>query len=157
MPEGTLCNKQPVTTQEQLDALLKDKGGELYYKEMETLDVDTEKLWASIQKTCKSRTKTWLDICAHCGLCADSCFLYDVNDKDPKQVPAYKIQSTLGEIVKRKGKVDNEFMRMCMETAWSKCTCCNRCAMYCPYGIDMGVMFGYLRGCCIPRGLYRGN
>ncbi|MCP4109027.1 MAG: (Fe-S)-binding protein, partial [Desulfobacteraceae bacterium] len=39
-----------------------------------------------------------------------------------------------------------------MDTAWSKCTCCNRCGMYCPFGIDMGVMFSYLRGLCFAQG-----
>ena len=126
MPEGTLCNKKPISTKVELDALLADSNGRTYYAEMEELEVDSDALWALIQKTMKSRTKTWLDICAHCGLCADSCFLYSVNERDPKQVPSYKIQSTLGELVKKQGKVNNEFMRMCMDTAWSKCTCCNR-------------------------------
>ncbi|ACV68163.1 sulfate respiration complex iron-sulfur protein HmcF [Desulfohalobium retbaense] len=152
MPEGTLCNKRPIETKEELDALLSDKGGKLYYQEMEELDVDKAKLAASLEKTCNSKMRTWLNMCARCGLCAESCFLYQVNNRDPKQVPSYKVQSTLGEIVKRKGDVDNAFMRMCMETAWSKCTCCNRCAMYCPYGIDMGVMISYLRGLLFSQG-----
>jgi Fe-S oxidoreductase len=152
MPEGKFCNKKPVETEEELKALLSDTGGKKYYEEMKSLDVDSALLWKTIGNTLKSRTKTWLEICAHCGMCADSCFLYLINDRDPKQVPAYKIQSTLGEIVKRKGVVDNEFMHMVMETAWAKCTCCNRCGMYCPHGIDMGVMFGYLRGLCYQQG-----
>lgn len=152
MPEGTLCNKKPVETEEQLKMLLSDTGGRKYYKEMKELDVDCELLWKTIQATFKSRLKTWFEICAHCGLCADSCFIYLINDRDPKQVPAYKIQSTLGEIIRRKGKVDNEFMHMCMETAWAKCTCCNRCSMYCPHGIDVGVMIGYTRGLLYAQG-----
>jgi ferredoxin len=67
-------------------------------------------------------------------------------------VPSYKIQSTLGEMIKRKGEVDNDFMHRVMDTAWSKCSCCNRCATYCPFGIDMGVMFGYVRGLCFAQG-----
>lgn len=152
MPEGKLCNKKPVENEEALKVLLADTGGHQYYKEMKELDVDSKLLWATIEKTCKTRMRTWLEICAHCGMCADSCFLYLVNDRDPKQVPAYKIQSTLGKIIKAKGKVDNEFMHMVMETAWAKCTCCNRCGMYCPHGIDMGVMFGYVRGLCYQQG-----
>lgn len=152
MPEGILCNKQPINTDEQLKLTLNDKSGKQYYQEMNQLDVDTDKLWATIQKTMKSRTKTWLEICAHCGLCAESCFLYQVNGRVPEQVPSYKIQSTLGVMVKKKGKVDNAFMQMCMETAWAKCTCCNRCGMYCPHGIDMGIMFGYLRGLLYSQG-----
>jgi Fe-S oxidoreductase len=152
MPEGTLCNKIPVSTEEALKTLLSDTRGRKYYAEMEELEVDRAALWATIQKTLKSRMRTWLDICARCGLCADACFLYSVNGNDPKLVPSYKIQSTLGEIVRRKGDVDNAFMRHTMEVAWSQCTCCNRCAMYCPHGIDMGVMMGYVRGLCFSQG-----
>jgi Fe-S oxidoreductase len=152
MPEGILCNKKPVDTVEELHALLADKSGKQYYAEMKQLDVDGGALWAAIRKTLKSRTRTWLEICAHCGMCADSCFFYLANNRDPEQVPSYKIQSTLGELVRRKGQVDNDFMRHVMDTAWSKCTCCNRCALYCPFGIDMGVMFSYLRGLCFSQG-----
>jgi len=152
MPEGQFCNKKPIETEEELKALLADKGGKQYYDEMTRLDVDVEKFWDTIQKTCKTRTRTWLEICAHCGMCAESCFLYSSNDSDPEQVPAFKIQSTLGEIVKRKGNVDNAFMRRAMEYAWSRCTCCNRCSQFCPYGIDMGVMFSYLRGLLFSQG-----
>ena len=106
MPEGILCNKQPINTDEQLKLTLNDKGGKQYYEEMNHLEVDSDKLWGAIQKTMKSRIKTWLEICAHCGLCAESCFLYQVNGRVPEQVPSYKIQSTLGVIVKKKGKVD---------------------------------------------------
>ena len=152
MPEGKLCNRTPINTEEYLQEVLGDTGGKQYYEEMESLDVDVEKLQASLKASLKSRTKTWLDMCAHCGLCADACFLYEVNDKDPKQVPSYKIQSTLGEMVKKNGNVTNEFMRHCMDVAWSQCTCCNRCGTYCPHGIDMGIMFGYLRGLLCSQG-----
>ncbi|MGE4505226.1 MAG: sulfate respiration complex iron-sulfur protein HmcF [Desulfovibrionaceae bacterium] len=155
MPEGILCNKNTIDTREQLDALLADKGGKQYYAEMEALEVNVEALKTTFKNTLRSRTTTWLEMCAHCGLCADSCFLYNVNKRDPEQVPSYKIQSTLGELVKRvkAGKeIDNAFMRRCMDTAWSKCTCCNRCGSYCPYGIDMGVMFSYLRGILFSQG-----
>jgi Fe-S oxidoreductase len=152
MPEGQLCNKTPIRTVEELKTLLADKGGKQYYDEMTRLDVDAASLWASVQKTCKTRTLTWLEICAHCGLCAESCFLFRVNEQDPEQVPSYKIQSTLGEIVRRKGKVDNAFMRRAMDYAWSRCTCCNRCGQFCPHGIDMGVMFSYLRGLLYSQG-----
>jgi len=152
MPEGKFCNKKPVDTAEGITTLLSDTSGNTYYAEMNELEIDSDLLWKTIQNTVKSRMKTWLEICAHCGMCADSCFLYEVNGRDPKQVPAYKIQSTLGEIIRKKGKVDNAFMRHCMEVAWSQCTCCNRCGMYCPHGIDTGIMFGYLRGLLYQQG-----
>jgi len=152
MTENKLCNRIPVNTKEDLNALLQDKSGKQYYEEMDNLEVDTKALWKTIQTTCKSRIRTWLNICAHCGMCADSCLFYLSNDKDPKQVPSYKIQSTLGKIVKKKGKVDTTFMKSAMDTAWGKCTCCNRCGQYCPFGIDMGVMMSFLRGVLFSQG-----
>lgn len=152
MPEGTLCNKHPVQTEKMLKALLADTGGKKYYEEMKSLEVDDSLLWHTIRKTLHSRMRAWLEICAHCGLCADGCFFYRIHNRDPKQVPAYKIQSTLGEIIRHRGNVDNEFMQMAMETAWAKCTCCNRCGLYCPHGIDTGVMFSYLRGLLYQQG-----
>lgn len=152
MPEGKFCNKKPLDTAEGITELLSDTSGNTYYKEMKELEIDSDLLFKTIQNTCKSRIRTWLEICAHCGMCADSCFLYQVNGRDPKQVPAYKIQSTLGEIIRKKGKVDNKFMRHAMEVAWAQCTCCNRCGTYCPHGIDTGIMFGYLRGLLYQQG-----
>jgi len=152
MPEGILCNKKTIDTKEQLDALLSDASGNQYYEEMTHIDIDKDALWATIQKTFKSRFKTWMEICAHCGLCAESCYYYLANNRDPKQVPSYKIQTTLGELIKRKGDVDNAFMQMCMDTAFSKCSCCTRCGIYCPFGIDMGIMFSYLRGLLFAQG-----
>ncbi|BCS95628.1 hypothetical protein DSLASN_12600 [Desulfoluna limicola] len=152
MPEGIFCNKRPVETKERLQDVLGDKGGSQYYKEMESLEVDVPALKALLKKTLKSRLKTWLGSCMRCGLCADSCFLYIANDKDYRQVPSYKIQTTLGELVERNGEVDTKFMIHCMDVAWSQCTCCNRCAMYCPMGIDIGVMFSYLRGILFSQG-----
>ena len=123
MPEGKFCNRRPVTTEEELKALLGDKGGKQYYEEMEHLEVDVPALAKALETTCKSRTRTWLEICAHCGLCANSCFLYLANNRDPEQVPSYKIQSTLGEMLRRKGNVDTKFMIHAMEVAWARCTC----------------------------------
>jgi len=146
-----LVSRVPVKDREMLDLLLADRGL-TYYEEMKKFPVDTEALKKTLDATCKSRIRTWLKICAHCGMCADTCFFYLANDRDPKQVPSYKIQSTLGEIVKRNGDVDTEFMMNCMDTAWGKCTCCNRCGQFCPHGIDMGIMFGYTRGLCFSQG-----
>ncbi|MDR1490946.1 MAG: (Fe-S)-binding protein [Desulfovibrio sp.] len=152
MPEGKFCNKKPVNTEEDLKSLLADKGGKQYYMEMAELEVDVQKLQDALRRTCASRTLTWLEICARCGMCAESCFFYRISNRDPEQVPAFKIQSTLGEIVRRKGNVDNAFMRRAMEYAWARCTCCNRCGMFCPNGIDTGVMFSYLRGLLYAQG-----
>ncbi len=147
-----LCSSKPVTSIDELKALLNDRAGVKYYQQMKELKVDTKKLANSLEKTCKSRLRTWLNMCAKCAICADSCISYIANDCDPSQIPSYKIQSTLGEIIKKNGNVDNEFMINTMEVAYAKCTCCNRCALYCPFGIDVGVMISYLRGLLFEQG-----
>ena len=152
MPDGILCNKQPVTTVKALKTLLADRGGRRYYAEMENLEVDTALLRNTLRETCKSRLRTWLQICARCGMCADSCHFYRANGGDATQIPSYKIRTTLGEMVRRKGKVDTRFMIGAMDVAWGGCTCCNRCALYCPHGIDTGVMMSYLRGLLFQQG-----
>ncbi|MGM0538720.1 MAG: sulfate respiration complex iron-sulfur protein HmcF, partial [Thermodesulfobacteriota bacterium] len=60
MPELQLCKPQPIDSKKDLDALLADTGGRQYYEEMKHLPVDTAKLKASLDKTCKSRIRTWL-------------------------------------------------------------------------------------------------
>jgi len=84
MPEGILCNKNKVTTLEQLQALLADKGGKQYYQEMNNLDVDSKALWDLIQKTANPAPHLARHL-HHCGLCADSCFYYLANNKDPSR------------------------------------------------------------------------
>ena len=147
-----LCSPPPVTSKEGIHALLQDKGGAIYYQQMREMPVNQAVLARDLEQTCKSRTRTWLALCAHCGMCAESCFFYKTNNNDPTQIPSYKIQSTLGEMLRRKGRVDTEFMIHAMDVAWGKCTCCNRCGLYCPHGIDTGVMFSYLRGILFKHG-----
>ena len=82
-----LANRIPVKKQEDLDALLADRGGKRYYEELSRLDVDRDALKKTLDATFKSRLKAWLEICAHCGMCAESCLFYIANDRDPKQTP----------------------------------------------------------------------
>ena len=91
MTEGLLCNKKTIDTKEQLDALLADASGTQYYAEMDRLDVDSDALWGIIQKSLKSRLKTWLEICAHCGMCAEACHFY-MATQDERYTPTYKFE-----------------------------------------------------------------
>lgn len=107
------------------------------------------------------RFKAWLEICAHCGYCADSCFFYLAHDKDPKYMPAYKIKQTLGKLYKQKGEVSREELEKISDIAYGDCNGCRRCSLYCPFGIDMAVMIAAVRGICcsqgfVPEGLAMG-
>ncbi len=72
--------------------------------------VNVEKIKQILDANNGARIRTWLNICARCGLCAESCFFYLAKDKDPKVSPAYKFKTTLGEMYKKKGNVDGVFL-----------------------------------------------
>nr|HID58489.1 (Fe-S)-binding protein [Desulfobacterales bacterium] len=120
---------------------------------MDDVDVDTEFIKETLKALKGARFKAWLQICAHCGLCADSCLFYLAHDKDPKYMPSYKVAKTLGKLYKRKGKVDRGTLEEMAEILYGNCTLCRRCAMYCPFGIDIAIMMSAARIICCSQGL----
>lgn len=100
-----------------------------------------------------ARLKAYLDTCAHCGLCSEACHFYLSHDKDPAYSPVGKVKQTLWEIVKRKGRVEPEFIKRAAQIAHTECNICKRCAMYCPFGIDIGYMMLLVRRICHKLGV----
>lgn len=130
------------------------------HEEAAPAPLDMGKIGAILEANRGARMRSWLSICAHCGLCAESCFFYLAHDKDPTMSPAYKVKATLGELYRRKGRVDRAFLQEVYEIAWGRCTMCRRCSMFCPFGIDLATMIGVARACCnsqgiLPEGLAR--
>jgi len=122
--------------------------------------VNTKKIKEILSANDSARIRTWLSICARCGLCAESCFFYLAGNRDPKLSPAYKFKNSLGEMYRRKGEVDREFLRKCYDMIWGECTTCKRCSMFCPFGIDIATMIATARAVCnsqgiVPEGLAR--
>jgi Fe-S oxidoreductase len=99
-----------------------------------------------------ARIRTWLNICSRCGLCAESCFVYLANDRNPTLSPAYKFKHSLGEMYRRKGNINREFLEKCYEISWLQCTMCKRCSMFCPFGIDVATMISIARNLCYSQG-----
>lgn len=119
----------------------------------EPAPVDTRRLRQILEANDSARVRTWLSICSRCGLCAESCFVYLSNDRDPKLSPAYKVKRTLGEMVRRKGRVDRAFLEDCLAPLWLQCTTCKRCSMYCPFGIDIATLMSLGRQLCYSQGV----
>ncbi len=107
-----------------------------------------EKTINSVLKGAGARLKVYMQTCVHCGLCAEACHTYLSNDKDPNYSPVGKVKRTLWEMIKRKGKVDGEFIRMCSRVSHTECNVCRRCSMYCPFGIDMAYLLTLVRRIC---------
>ena len=101
-----------------------------------------------LDKECAARLKVYIDTCVRCGLCAEACHTYLSRDKDPMFAPVAKVRNTIWELVKRKGKVDGEFIRDMARISFTECGACRRCSMYCPFGIDISYLIMTARRIC---------
>jgi Fe-S oxidoreductase len=95
-----------------------------------------------------ARLKAYVDTCIHCGLCSEACHYYLSHDNDPRWSPVGKVKQTLWEIIKNKGSVSSDFIKTASEIASTECNLCKRCAMYCPFGIDIAYLMLTVRRIC---------
>lgn len=122
-------------------------------EERDNRPVDVAKIRSILKTNDGARMRSWLSICARCGLCADSCFFYTANNKDPKLSPAYKVINTVGKMYRKKGRVSRQWLLEAKEVLWGQCTMCRRCSLFCPFGIDMATMIGVGRAVCNSMGI----
>ena len=101
----------------------------------------------------KAKMKLWLRVCAHCGLCAESCFLYTTRGHDPIYMPSHKFINSIGRLYKKWGKVDRRSLEEIGDILWNRCVLCMRC--YCPFGIDIPEMIALGRRICRTQDIYR--
>ncbi len=118
---------------------------------------DRDKIREILDANDGARIRTWLNICSRCGLCAESCFVYLANHRDPRLSPAYKFQHTLGAMYRRSGRVTRDFLKKCYEISWLQCTLCKRCSIFCPFGIDIATMIAVSRSICHSQGFKPGS
>lgn len=115
--------------------------------------INVSQIKALLEANGSARIRTWLSICSRCGLCAESCFFYLANDRNPRFSPAYKFKNTLGLMYRMKGNVDREFLKRCYDIIWGECTTCKRCSLFCPFGIDIATMIATARTICLSQGI----
>jgi Fe-S oxidoreductase len=116
--------------------------------------VNTEEIKEMLDQQ-KGRMKRYLSYCAHCSLCAESCFLYRAHDGDPQYMPSYKVINSLGKLYEKKGNVDRRFLMDIKGIVWKNCVLCGRC--YCPIGISIPSMIAFARSICRSQGVYPQN
>jgi len=116
-----------------------------------------QKIAAVVGKMLKSeggaRLKTYMNTCMNCGLCSEACHHYLSNDRNPRYAPAAKVRQTLGEIIRKKGKIDPQTLKSVCEIAFTECNLCRRCMMYCPFGIDVAYLMLFVRRICHKLGV----
>jgi Fe-S oxidoreductase len=115
-------------------------------------DINTEEIKAILTAE-KAKMKLWLKVCAHCGLCAESCFLFTTKGRDPKYMPSHKFINSIGKLYKKKGRVNRETLEEIGDVVWNRCVLCTRC--YCPFGIDIPEMIALGRKICRTQNVYR--
>jgi Fe-S oxidoreductase len=119
--------------------------------------LDAGKIRDTIQQVLKAETgarlKAYVDTCVHCGLCSEACHFYLSHDNDPCYAPAGKVKQTVWEMLKKKGDVSPDFMQKAAQIAYTECNLCRRCAMYCPFGIDVAYLMLTVRRICHKLGI----
>ena len=117
-----------------------------------TEDVNPKAIMDFLKPRMGARFKTWVEICTHCGMCADTCHFYLASGKDPKMIPAYKVRF-LKDLLKKKGRVDTEYLQQIYKTVYYECNVCRRCTLYCPFGIDIAFLISTMRGMLTSLGI----
>jgi Fe-S oxidoreductase len=106
----------------------------------------------SLLDTQREKMKLSLKVCAHCSLCAESCFLF-TNTNDPKYMPSHKFINSIGKLYRKKGKVKRTDLEEIGDIVFNRCVLCTRC--YCPFGIDIPNMIALGRQICRTQGVFR--
>ena len=119
--------------------------------DVSTKAVDSEQIRQILDQK-KARMKVCLEACASCTICAESCFLFMANDKDPRFMPSYKVVKTLGVLYRKKGRVEGSQLAEMQQLLWRNCVLCGRC--YCPFGIDIPKIIGFARSILRSQGIY---
>ncbi|NOR14834.1 MAG: (Fe-S)-binding protein [Candidatus Aminicenantes bacterium] len=126
---------------------------------------DHEKILETFKHYLTSEYAAFLNTCAHCGLCADSCHYY-LTDKDPKSIPAYKLKqiskvfnSTFDLVGKRfpglvgAEKLSNKMIKEWVDTLFGRCSLCGRCTINCAMGINIPYLIRAARGALASVGI----
>jgi Fe-S oxidoreductase len=108
-------------------------------------------------ETIRSRTNRpmqyYEDICVRCGACIDACHFY-VASQDPAHIPANRMMLMKKAVQggeKGNGKLLDWYREFQgadaalanqLEKAMWDCTGCRRCATFCPFDLDTGLLVG---------------
>ncbi len=106
-----------------------------------------------------------LEVCARCGLCAETCHYY-MAEPTVEHVPAAR-----GEALRRAYRAEHDFLSRIFpqwtgaeklteatlaklaEMAFSQCTLCRRCTFNCPMGVDTPLMMRAVRAMATAAGV----
>lgn len=117
------------------------------------MDAQTRERIARIIARKEGLVRLSLQACAHCALCAESCFLFRQSGGDPTYTPSYKAINSIGKIWRKKGRLTEPEYERIGQLVWDKCVLCMRC--HCPVGINLPSLISAARGACREWGVLR--
>jgi len=103
-------------------AEVKDPGLDESIKALSTPQIEAT-VRKVLDKECSGRLKIYQDTCVHCGACATACHTYNSRGGDPRFTPVAKVKDTMWQLVKRKGRVDGEFVKKMARIAFTEGEC----------------------------------
>lgn len=133
-------------------ALVEDKGLDAGVSRLTEARI-AEVIGAVLKAEGGARLKAYVDTCAHCGLCSEACHFFHSHDRNPVYSPVGKVKQTMWEILDKEGRVSPAFIARAARVAYTECNLCKRCAMYCPFGIDIAYIIGLVRRICHKLGV----
>lgn len=114
--------------------------------------IDSSKIKKMLDRN-RGKIKLALATCAHCSMCAESCFLFVTHNGDPRYMPSHKLINSLGVLYRKKGEVSESELEKVKEAAFERCVLCTRC--YCPLGIDIPGLIALTRSMCRTQDVFR--
>ncbi len=105
----------------------------------------------------------YADICVRCGACVEACHFY-VASGNPAHIPAYRMmlvkkllqQGGNGRGIldwyRETGRIDDQTVTEIRHALW-ECTGCRRCAVFCPFHLDTGLLVNTGRYALLQEGL----
>lgn len=122
------------------------------------------KFFETIRQRISRPLQYYEDICVRCGACVDACHFYAVS-RNPAHIPAYRMM--LVKKLLQRGVQDGKTVldwyretvgpdeRMVTELrhALWECTGCRRCAVFCPFHLDTGLLVSAGRYALLQEGL----
>lgn len=98
-----------------------------------------------------------LEACTRCGICASACHFYQATG-NPEYAPVWKVEllrrayqqrfSVLGRLLTALGlrkRITDEDLLAWSRVVYEACTVCNKCALVCPMGIQLGPLIHDVR------------
>ncbi|MEO0185641.1 MAG: (Fe-S)-binding protein [candidate division WOR-3 bacterium] len=102
----------------------------------------------TIKKRISRPLQYYKDICVRCGACIDACHFY-VASRNPAHIPAYRMMLIKKLLKDNRGpylkwyrefpEIDERYIDELRKALW-ECTGCRRCAVFCPFNLDTGLL-----------------